>query len=116
MIDPTDMDAIRDEFAEPASETLYQHATIEKGGATLYWCDARNAAFTVTLPPAQDMKDVTLRFIKIDSSVNTVTLKAFGNTQTINGSTSNTDMDAEHDVMCVISTGTEWIIVFKTLN
>lgn len=98
------------------SEALYTNATIAKDGPTLYYCDARTGAFTVTLPAAEDMKNVTLVFVKTDSAANAITIKAFGNNQTINGSASNNALDAQYDAMALLCDGEEWVILYQFLN
>lgn len=71
--------------------------------------DSSAGDVTVTLPPAADMPESSIRVIKYESS-NAVGVIPDG-VETINGSIGSVFVPAQWDSLVLYSTGTEWIIL-----
>lgn len=68
--------------------------------------DATAGAVTVTLPPAADMKGLTLFVKKLDATANAVTVDASGS-ETIDGATTQATT-TQYAVLRLLSNGTSW--------
>jgi len=77
--------------------------------------DSSGGVFTVTLPTAVGAAGQTLTFKMVGTGTNAVTLDGDG-TETIDGSATNTELDAQWDVITLMSDGSNWLIVSKDLN
>lgn len=75
--------------------------------------DATTAAFTFTLPTAVGKTGRVWYFKKIDSSANAVTVDGNG-AETIDGAATYA-LNAQHDAILIISDGTNWRILGKSL-
>lgn len=81
---------------------------------TIYLADTSGGAYTLTLPPAADSTGRFLTVKKTDVAANAVTLD--GNaSETIDGAATNNTIDAQFDVMTIVSDGTEWHIVSSNI-
>jgi len=73
--------------------------------------DANTASVTVNIPTAVGCKGLRFTFINsTDSAANTVTLDGAG-TEKLNGSETNTALDAQFDNLTIESNGVDWLIV-----
>ncbi len=77
-------------------------------------CDATNAGITVNLPAASGADGRMFTFVKVDSSINAITLDGDG-AETINGAATNATMDAQYDSMTIVCDGTEWFIAVNNV-
>lgn len=71
--------------------------------------DATGAAFTVTLPPAADVKKRTYQVKKVDVSANAVTVDASG-AELIDGA-ATFSLAAAYDAVTLYSNGTGWDVL-----
>ncbi len=77
-------------------------------------CDATNAGITVNLPAAAGADGRMFTFVKVDSSINAITLDGDG-AETINGAATDATMDAQYDSMTIVCDGTEWFIAVNNV-
>lgn len=76
--------------------------------------DSSGGAFTVTLAPAADVAGQVLVFKKTDSGTNAITLD--GNaSETIDGAETNAEMNAQYDMLIIISDGSNWHIIGRKI-
>jgi hypothetical protein len=68
--------------------------------------DATDAAFAITLPNAAETKGMEFVVKKVDSGTNAVTLTADGGTVTL---------DAQYDVVVIVSNGTDFLIISSNI-
>ena len=94
------------DFAIPIATKTAAY-TLTRGDAMIL-ADCTSAAFTVTLPPAVDLKGRVYHIKKIDSSGNAVTLDGDG-AETIDGSTTKVNY-VRYATISVISDGSNWHI------
>lgn len=87
-------------------KTITSGETLGLGDVNIL-CDASGGAFTVTLPPAASALRVQYYIMKIEASVNAVTVDADG-TETINGAL--TFVLGAYDSINVVSDGSNWFI------
>jgi len=71
---------------------------------------ANTSAFTVTLPKA-DIVGAGFRYLFIKTTADAFAVTLDGNgSQTINGSTTNAEIDAQYDRIGIVSDGSNWLI------
>lgn len=86
--------------------------TSATGPQTVWKCDATNGALIVDVSAAASCYDLQPRwFVKIDSSVNSVTIDANGS-ETINGSLTYV-LSNQWDAVGIVSDGSNWFVVAK---
>jgi len=95
-----------------AKSTAY---TILDTDKDVFTVDASAGAVTIILPTAADNNGRILTIIKIDSSVNAVTLDGEG-TETIDGAETNSIMDAQYDSITLYCDGSEWFIIAQKIT
>lgn len=71
--------------------------------------DATSAAFTVTLPPAADVRGLLLVIKRLNGGTNNVTVSASGS-ELIDGLASKT-LAAQYDVLRIQSSGSGWDVI-----
>jgi hypothetical protein len=119
---PTDMDA---ELRRALMRVFQEHArqinwatgddvagTITTSGPIAYDiapADASGGEVALTLPPAADWRDRTMKVKKLDSSGNLVKIVPQSG-ETLDG-TATVAISVQYTCLQVMSTGTEWIIV-----
>lgn len=69
-----------------------------------------STAFTITLPDASLCTGLILRFVKVDSGTDVLTLDGSG-TQKVDASVTYVAVDAQYDSVTIISNGTAWFIL-----
>ena len=74
----------------------------------IYYCDATSNNQTVNLPAASGWGDAEIKIVKIDSSVNTVTIDGNG-AETIIGATTQV-LNSQYESVILHTDGTEWFI------
>jgi len=94
-----------------AKSAAYTILDIDKD---VFSVDASAGVVTITLPTAVDNNGRILTIIKIDSSVNAVTLDGEG-TETIDGAETNSVMDAQYDSITLYCNGSEWFIIAQKI-
>lgn len=72
--------------------------------------DTQSGAVTLNLPAAADAAGQVLTVKRMGTGVNAVTIDGDG-AETIDGSATNTDLDAQYDVLTIVSDGSEWLIL-----
>lgn len=76
---------------------------------------ANTAARTLILPPVATVRaGAGLRVLKTSAAAFAVTLDGHGS-ETIDGATTFTALDAQYDVATLLCTGTEWVIVSRDI-
>lgn len=77
---------------------------------------ANTTAFTITLPKVSVCGDgLKYLFIKSTSDAEIITLDGAGS-ETINGSATNTDIDAQYDRIGIVSTSNGWLIYERFIS
>lgn len=80
----------------------------------VFLCDATNASFNVTIPDFNSLGSVLLKFLKIDTSSNTVTLQSAVSGQQIQDADTHV-MDAQYEMVeCVAYDGNLYTTAFNT--
>jgi hypothetical protein len=80
-----------------------------RSGDHVILCDATSAAFTITLPPANQYRGLGFTIKKTDSSVNAVTIDGHAS-EAIDGA-ATLALDAQHKARTLVSDGTGWQVV-----
>lgn len=105
-------DVARDIISIDDSDSPY---TLDPSGPrTLLVADSQGGAITVNLPAAADVTGYDVTVKRAGTGTNAITLDGDGSEE-IDGSTTNTDLDAQHDVLTITSDGTQWLITSKEI-
>ncbi|MEM2352056.1 MAG: hypothetical protein QXT26_06580, partial [Thermoproteota archaeon] len=74
-------------------------------------CDCSSSAITVTLPSASGISGRIFRIVKIDSTLNTVTVLPYGSEKINNGS--QYVIDQQYEGVSIVSDGSNWFVLSK---
>lgn len=97
------------DLVQPFGPVSVSAATTVSEIYATYLCDVTAAGFTVTLPPAASNKGKRYSVVKIDNSVNTLTLSGNG-AETINGTNTKTTT-TQWAGWTVESDGSGWVVI-----
>lgn len=75
---------------------------------------ANTSTMTVNLPAAASSAGVTYTFIKTTADAQIITIDA-NSSETINGATTFTSLDAQHDSVTIACNGSAWYITAKNI-
>ena len=95
-------------------KTITGDTTLTENDAGLILVN-NTAAITITLPTASGNEGLTYIIKKISSATQAVTLDGYGS-ETIDGSATNNDIDAQYDYLVITSDGSNWHIVGRWIH
>ncbi len=93
-------------YLNPASYAL--QGSFLENDAVLVKCDAADNKFTITLPDAGQTRGATLKFCKIDSTNNIVTLSARTDLQQKLSNEDTQELLVQGDLIIYTSDGDNW--------
>lgn len=94
--------------ASPPNITITANYTATQDDRIIL-ADSTSGVITISLPSAELSPSRTYNIIKIDASVNLVTIDAFG-AETINGSTT-ISLTSQYEAVTIYCTGSTWYIL-----
>lgn len=100
----TELSNVQRAFIPTRSRTVMANDTV-KATDTVVYADATHAAFTETLPPANQVKDLVVTIKKVDASGNAVTIGG-----TVDG-VLNRMLAAQFDAVTIASDGTQYLLL-----